>query len=67
MPRRVTTVSEPARLTSGRGAQMESVCPKIIAHIGGCLLSAQFSSLETGLPTPPAALRKGEERHPVQE
>lgn len=57
----------PARLTSGRGAQMESVCPKIIAHIGGCLLSAQFWALETGLPTPWAAPGKGEERHPVQE
>lgn len=42
---------EPAWLTSGRGAQMESVCPKIIARIGGCLLSAQFSPLETGLPS----------------
>lgn len=39
-------------LMSGRGAQMESVCPKIIAHVGGCLLSAQFSSLETGRPSP---------------
>lgn len=51
---------EPARLTSGRGAQMESVCPKIIAHVGGCLLSAQFSSLETGRPTP--RLPSGKER-----
>lgn len=55
MPGRVTPVLGPARLTSGRGAQMESVCPKIIAHIGGCLLSAQFWVLETGLPTPWAA------------
>lgn len=39
---------EPARLTSGCGVQMESVCPKIITNIGECLLSAQFSSLETG-------------------
>lgn len=54
-------MAEPAWLTSGRGVQMESVCPKIIANISDCLLSAQFSSLETGSAHSLAALRKGEE------
>lgn len=51
-------VFEPARLTSGHCVQMESVSitaiirPKIITYIRDCLLSAQFSSLETG-PTHP--------------